>query len=122
MEQKPRYQSAIRRPNNVTTRFSDSELKTIQELAAAKTMATSDWIRSTVVNAHSLEKLEIILILLLENQFFINNFLCSAIPAIAGESPLKLSHAELIGWLKSQKQKMAQDAIEKAINEQVERG
>jgi hypothetical protein len=107
------YQTKIRRPINVTTRFSNEEFALISDAASRANLPLADWFRRTVLDALANQNDDPPQIILHEEIQFIKLILMNMLPKIAsGKTVTEEKTMELMLRFKDEKVNLAKQIIQ----------
>ena len=107
------YQTKIRRPINVTTRFSNEEFALISDAASRANLPLSDWFRGTVLDALADQKDDPPQIILHEEIQFIKLILMNILPKMAsGKTVTEEKMMDLMLRFKDEKVNLAKQIIQ----------
>jgi len=111
------YQTKIRRPINVTTRFSNEEFALISDAASRANLPLADWFRRTVLDALANQNNDPPQIILHEEIQFIKLILMNMLPKIAsGKTVTEEKTMELMLRFKDEKVNLAKQVIQTSQN------
>lgn len=109
------YRPALRRPNNVTTRFSNDELERITVAAKSANVSLSEWFRITILATLDDTTHNLLQTLIHEDLQFIKMFLANVMPPyMAGEAVTKAQIMGLLSEMKDRKVAASTDAVRSA--------
>src|ERR1017187_237972 len=107
------YQTKLRRPVNVGTRFSNEEFALISDAASCANLPLSDWFRRTVLDALADQKGDPPQIILHEEIQFIKLLLMNILPKMAsGKTVTEEKMMELMLRFKDEKVNLAKQIIQ----------
>jgi hypothetical protein len=107
------YQTKLRRPVNVGTRFSNEEFALISDAASCANLPLSDWFRRTVLDALADQKGDPPQIILHEEIQFIKLILMNILPKMAsGKTVTEEKMMELMLRFKDEKVNLAKQIIQ----------
>ena len=107
------YQTKIRRPINVTTRFSNEEFALISDAASRANLPLADWFRRTVLDALANQNDDPPQIILHEEIQFIKLILMNMLPKIAsGKTVTEEKTMEPMLRFKDEKVNLAKQVIQ----------